>query len=66
MFNIVNLNRNDCFNFEFGNWFKKINVYYLYISIGIFMYIILWVKKRKYDFGKKVQIDRQIVKYYLK
>lgn len=66
MLNTVNSNRNDCFNLEFGNWFKKINAHHLHTSTGTSMYTTLWAKKRKYDSGKKAQTDRQTVKYYLK
>lgn len=38
MLNTVNSNRNDCFNLEFGNWFKKINAHHLHTSTGTSMY----------------------------
>lgn len=63
MLNTVNSNRNDCFNLEFGNWFKKINAHHLHTSTGTSMYTM--GKEKEIWFWKKSP-DRQTVKYYLK
>lgn len=34
MLNTVNSNRNDCFNLEFGNWFKKL-MHIIYTQVPV-------------------------------